>query len=106
MIAGLFINFNSERIGLVLAIIGIVSVIFIWTFIKYINKEKPEGYGMVLPKIKTKNQALVPEILMSPKTIKSTWIVTFIFGTMSIISYPIIGNLVWYKIITMLSLFS
>ena len=106
VIAGLVINFNSKRIGLVLIILAIISVIFICVFIKVINKKKPEGYGMVLPKVKTKSQGLVPEVLMSTKTIKNVWIVTFILGIGAIILYPFIGDSVWYKIITMLSLFS
>lgn len=104
VIAGL--NFRSERIGLVLVILAIVSFVFILFFIITINKKKPEGYGMVLPVVNTKEQGLVPEALMSRKTTISVWIVTFILGSLSIISYPIIGSSVWYNMITMLSLFS
>ncbi|MCU5615256.1 hypothetical protein OCB10_14205 [Bacillus cereus] len=53
-----------------------------------------------------KGKGLVPEVLMSKKIIVSVWIVTVILGSLSIVSYPILGEKIEYKIITMLSLFS
>jgi hypothetical protein len=40
VIAGLVINFNSKRIGLVLVILAVISVVFILVIIKIINKKK------------------------------------------------------------------
>ncbi|MCC0760833.1 MAG: hypothetical protein AB2388_19815 [Bacillus anthracis] len=106
VIAGLVINFKSDKIGLVLIILAIISVIFTICFIKVLNKKKPEGYGVVLPVLNKKGKGLVPEVLMSKKIIVNVWIVTVILGSLSIVSYPILGEKIEYKIITMLSLFS
>ncbi|MCU5477220.1 hypothetical protein OCB02_15920 [Bacillus cereus] len=59
-----------------------------------------------MPVLNKKGKGLVPEVLMSKKIIVSVWIVTVILGSLSIVSYPILGEKIEYKIITMLSLFS
>lgn len=100
----LAIDYN-ELLIFSIFILAIVAVIYL---IKFLAKEKPVGKGYIPAILKYRKKADKDneDVLVNLKMIYFSWIFTVLFGGGAIIIYPFWGDQIFYKMVTLIALFS